>query len=147
MAETATESTCLYDILGVARDASDDQLKKAYRKLAVKWHPDKNIGNVDHATEIFKHVQHAYAVLSDRNERAWYDDHREAILRGGRSRDGTAGCGSDDEADDDYAWIFPLHSATAFRGFNDSPTGFYGVYAAAFATLADDERRFGDAAA
>ena len=47
-----------------------------------QWHPDKNQHQIDLATEVFKQIQAAHAVLSDPNERAWYDAHREAILRG-----------------------------------------------------------------
>jgi DnaJ family protein A protein 5 len=46
-------------------------------------HPDKNIGRAEEAAEEFKELQHAYSILSDNNERAWYDSHRESILRGG----------------------------------------------------------------
>ena len=85
---------CHYEVLGVERDASDDVLKKAYRKLALKLHPDKNVGDAE-AGERFKELNSAYETLSDRNERKWYDDHREDILRG-RSVD-------DDSDSSDYS--------------------------------------------
>ncbi|HOC59940.1 MAG TPA: DnaJ C-terminal domain-containing protein [Smithellaceae bacterium] len=61
-----------YQVLGVEKKASADEIKKAYRKLAVKWHPDKNPGNKS-AEEKFKKISEAYAVLSDANKRAQYD--------------------------------------------------------------------------
>ena len=54
-----------YAVLGVDRNANDDQLKKAYRKMAVKWHPDKNQDNTEKAEAMFKEVGEAYDVLSD----------------------------------------------------------------------------------
>ncbi|TRY98629.1 hypothetical protein DNTS_005880 [Danionella cerebrum] len=64
---------CHYEVLGVKRDATDDDLKKAYRKLALKWHPDKNLDKAEEAAEHFKLIQAAYDVLSDPQERACID--------------------------------------------------------------------------
>lgn len=63
-----------YKILGVSKDASADDVKKAYRKLAVKYHPDKNPGNKE-AEEKFKKMSEAYAVLSDQEKRKQYDNY------------------------------------------------------------------------
>jgi molecular chaperone DnaJ len=62
----------LYDILGVSRDASNDEIKRAYRQLAIKYHPDKNPGDST-AEEKFKEVAESYAILSDQEKRARYD--------------------------------------------------------------------------
>jgi molecular chaperone DnaJ len=70
-----------YATLGVARDASDDDIKKAYRKLAMQWHPDRNNGAKD-AEEKFKTITEAYDVLRDPQKRAAYDRYGEAGLRG-----------------------------------------------------------------
>lgn len=75
---------CHYETLGVEQHATDDDLKKAYRKLALKWHPDKNLDNAEEAKKQFQVIQAAYEVLSDPQERAWYDKHRDAILLGGK---------------------------------------------------------------
>lgn len=71
-----------YSILGVPRDASDDDIKKSYRKLAMQFHPDRNNGSKD-AEEKFKQITEAYDVLRDGNKRASYDRYGEAGLRGG----------------------------------------------------------------
>lgn len=72
----------LYAILGVPRTADADTIKKAYRKLALQYHPDKNPGNKQ-AEEKFKKINHAYEVLSDPKKRALYDEFGEIGLREG----------------------------------------------------------------
>ena len=62
-----------YQVLGVDKKSSADEIKKAYRKLAVKWHPDKNPNNKAAAEEKFKKISEAYAVLSDPKKREQYD--------------------------------------------------------------------------
>ena len=72
----------LYAVLGVARDASADDIKSAYRKLARKHHPDLNPGNAE-AEERFKRISAAFDVLSDADKRAKYDEFGEEGLRSG----------------------------------------------------------------
>jgi molecular chaperone DnaJ len=71
-----------YETLGVSRSASDDDVKKAYRRLAMKYHPDRNNGSKE-AEEKFKEITEAYDVLRDAQKRAVYDRYGEAGLRGG----------------------------------------------------------------
>ncbi|KAG2444501.1 hypothetical protein HXX76_001249 [Chlamydomonas incerta] len=71
-----------YQVLGVAKDADEATLKKAYRKLAQKWHPDKNQGSAE-STEKFKEISEAYDVLSDSEKRQIYDQYGEEGLKGG----------------------------------------------------------------
>jgi molecular chaperone DnaJ len=71
-----------YDILGVKKDAKDDDIKKAYRALAKKYHPDKNKGNKD-AENRFKEISEAYAVLSDPEKRSQYDRMGQEAFSGG----------------------------------------------------------------
>ena len=61
-----------YKLLGVEKSASPEEIKKAYRKLALKYHPDRNKGNKE-AEEQFKKISEAYAVLSDKEKRQQYD--------------------------------------------------------------------------
>ncbi|XP_011310228.1 dnaJ homolog subfamily C member 21 [Fopius arisanus] len=123
---------CYYEVLGVVRDASDDDLKKSYRKLALKWHPDKNLDTPVEAKEQFQLVQQAYEVLSDPHERSWYDNHREAILKGG------IGENYKDESID----LFQYFSPSCFKGYNDDEKGFYMVYRHVFETLAAEDAEF-----
>ncbi|CAN4078886.1 unnamed protein product [Withania somnifera] len=71
-----------YKILQVDKNAKDDDLKKAYRKLAMKWHPDKNPNNKKEAEAKFKQISEAYEVLSDSQKRAIYDQYGEEGLKG-----------------------------------------------------------------
>ena len=73
-----------YSLLGVSRDAGTENIKKAYRKLALEYHPDRNKGSKD-AEERFKEVTQAYEVLRDSDKRAVYDRYGERGLRGGRA--------------------------------------------------------------
>lgn len=79
-----------YEILGVSKNASDDEIKKAYRKLAIKYHPDKNPG--DKAAEAkFKEINEAHDVLSDKQKRARYDQFGHAGVGGAGSNPFSSG--------------------------------------------------------
>lgn len=79
-----------YEVLGVAKGASDDEIKKAFRKLAVKYHPDKNPGDKE-AEEKFKEINEAYSVLSDKTKRSRYDQFGHAGVGGDGGGDPFAG--------------------------------------------------------
>ncbi|KAG0378463.1 hypothetical protein BGX24_003781 [Mortierella sp. AD032] len=80
-----------YNILGISKDADDDQIKKAYRKLALKYHPDKN--SAPDAEKKFHDISEAYEVLSDKNKRAVFDQYGEEGLKGGGSAGPPPGAG------------------------------------------------------
>ncbi len=76
------EKRDFYEVLGVAKNASEAEIKKAYRKMALKYHPDKNPGDKE-SEEKFKEAAEAYEVLSDANKKARYDQYGHAGLGGG----------------------------------------------------------------
>src|SRR5262245_14269393 len=81
-----------YEVLGVSRSADEDELKKAYRKLAHKWHPDKNPDSRKEAEERFKEISESYQILSDPQRRAQYDRFGHAAFeQGAGGFDFTAG--------------------------------------------------------
>lgn len=131
--------TSYYELLGVERSATEDELKKAYRKKALLLHPDKNRGDEERATKTFAEVQAAYEVLSDPQERAWYDSHETSILRGDSA-------GGEDmptyqnvrmtTADDLARLVRKFNSNVEFT---DSPSGFFGFVRETFETLATEE--------
>jgi len=85
-----------YDVLGVPKNASDEEIKKAYRKLAMKYHPDRNQGDAAKEAEVkFKEAKEAYEMLSDADKRAAYDQYGHAgvdpNMRGGPGGEGFGG--------------------------------------------------------
>lgn len=82
----------LYAVLGVKRTATSDEVKKAYRKLALRWHPDKNPNNREEAERRFKEISEAYEILSDERKRRIYDAYggHRGIPASGSVRSATA---------------------------------------------------------
>jgi DnaJ family protein A protein 5 len=131
--------TSYYELLGVERTATEDELKKAYRKKALLLHPDKNRGDEERATKTFAEVQAAYEVLSDPQERAWYDSHETSILRG------DSGAGEDTATYQNVRMTTADDLARLVRKFNsnveftDAPSGFFGFVRETFEQLAMEE--------
>lgn len=99
-----------YEVLGVEKTASEAEIKKAYRKLAIQYHPDKNPGDKE-AEEKFKEAAEAYSVLSDKDKRARYDQFGHAGMGG------AAGGGFSDFGDFDLNDIFSSVFGHGFSGF------------------------------
>ena len=93
-----------YEILGVPRETDADEIKKAYRKLAVKYHPDKNPGDKA-AEEKFKELGEAYEALSDAQKRAAYDQYGHAAFDP-RARAGRASAGGFHDPFDIFREVF-----------------------------------------
>ena len=83
-----------YAILNVSRNATQEEIKKAYKKAALKWHPDRNPGNADEASEKFKEVAAAYEVLTDEEKKEVYDRYGEDGLKEGGGGGGFGDAGS-----------------------------------------------------
>lgn len=96
--QDAMASRDFYETLGVARDADSASIKKAYRKLAIKYHPDKNPGDKT-AEKMYVELNNAYEVLSDKNKRQRYNMYGEDGLRGGGGDEDEGGGGFDPFSD------------------------------------------------
>ncbi|KAI1181046.1 DnaJ domain-containing protein [Nemania sp. FL0916] len=139
------KKTDYYELLGVERNATDDEIKKAYRKKALELHPDRNYDDVENATRKFAEVQSAYEVLSDAQERAWYDSHSDAILRGDDPADFEAAPEYHNvrltTADEIYALMGRFSKSVLL---DDSPGSFFTVLRETFERLAEGEQAAAD---
>ncbi|XP_072973326.1 DNAJ protein JJJ1 homolog isoform X2 [Typha angustifolia] len=131
---------CLYEILGVSRDASQDDIRAAYKRLALQLHPDKVAASCggavsDSATAAFQELLNAYEVLSDPKERAYYDSHRSQILFSDLSSN------SRDHSPFDLD-LFSFFNVSVFSGYSDSGRGFYKVYGDLFSKVYSQELWF-----
>ena len=120
---------CHYEILNVPLQATPSDIKKAHRKLALQYHPDKNQGET---LDAFRLVQQAYECLSDATERKWYDEHREAILQGWSGGISTPNM-------DILFDVVPFQHSTCYQGYGDDDEGFYHVYNTVFQKVFDGE--------
>ncbi|KAL4869630.1 hypothetical protein BDV12DRAFT_73584 [Aspergillus spectabilis] len=134
----SAEKKDYYELLEVEQNASSEEIKKAYRKKALELHPDRNFGNVEAATNLFAEIQSAYQVLSDPQERSWYDSHRDAFLGGDGGAETTEH--SYNARMTTAADILKLFSKFSPQmEFTDSPSGFYGGLRETFHQLALEE--------
>ena len=120
-----------YKILEVSKTSSAEDIKKAYRKLALKWHPDKNPDNQEAATKKFKELSEAYEVLSDEKKRRIYDQYRRDSVNESNSKSGYKQQGywhrhqEEFEGFEDFGGFFDF-SHFAFRDPNEVFREFFG---------------------
>ncbi|KAF7635013.1 hypothetical protein Mgra_00005611 [Meloidogyne graminicola] len=131
---------CYYELLEVERDATEDEIKKSFKKLALRWHPDKNPGREDECAAYFILIQQAYEVLVDPQERAFYDRHRENIIY--------AGVDSQQEKADIGVKLEPFMRTSCWMGMfsteKERIENFYSVYRDLFHQLAAEEYAYID---
>ncbi|TLD17724.1 uncharacterized protein PgNI_00432 [Pyricularia grisea] len=143
-ANTVVRKTCYYELMGIERTATEDEIRKAYKRKALELHPDRNFNDVENATRKFAEVQTAYEILSDPQERAWYDSHRDAILSGDPDGAGAGDGAAPSQynnirittAEEIYSLMGRFNSNVPM---NDSPNGFFAILDEFFGHLADEE--------
>lgn len=130
----------LYTTLGVSQNATSDEIKKAYRKLARQYHPD--INKAKDAEEKFKEINAAYEILSDEKKRAQYDQFGDSMF-GGQNFSDFARSNQNIDLDDILSQIFGGGFQSGFgggRGFGDAFGGFGGGFGEAFGEALDVTR-------
>ncbi|MED6119856.1 hypothetical protein PIB30_015600 [Stylosanthes scabra] len=132
---SASAKRCHYEVLGLPRDCTPEEIRSAYRRLALQRHPDKLVQSgisQSEATAQFQELQHAYEVLSDPKERSWYDSHRSQILFSD----------PDTLRNSSVPDLFSFFSNTIYSGYSDSGRGFYKVYSDVFDKIHANEINF-----
>ena len=116
-----------YEVLGVEPTATDEELRSAYRRAALRLHPDKNIGREEEAQRAFQELSAAYSVLKEPLERRWYDQHRDAIL---------AGFSREEET---IINLYAYFNRCCFADFDEREDGFYTIYGGLFESISAEE--------
>ncbi|KAI5892402.1 DnaJ-domain-containing protein [Schizophyllum commune H4-8] len=136
-----------YQLLEVDENATQDEIRRSFRKLALIHHPDKNPDNIEEATKRFATLQQAYEVLSDEQERAWYDSHKASLAP--EPDDATVfeevrrGAPPSKARDRGLTVHHLAHFfSIVWTGYDDSADGFYNIYHQLFNRLAAEEAMF-----
>ncbi|WFD03030.1 hypothetical protein MOBT1_001719 [Malassezia obtusa] len=143
-----------YELLEVDQNEPVEGIRKSYRKLALRYHPDKNPGNEAEANKKFTKLQEAYEVLSDETERAWYDQNRDRLMQGVEEDDdedidtkfrffrsgGAAPKASSLAPGVGVAHLLRFYSPSIAKDLSDSDSSFFGTYRRLFALIAEEDR-------
>ncbi|XP_047329872.1 DNAJ protein JJJ1 homolog [Impatiens glandulifera] len=136
MSSSTAEKRCLYEVLGLSRDCAADEIRSAYKRQALRCHPDKLIQSgvsPEVATASFQELVNAYEVLSDPKERSWYDSHRSQILFSNAGSKSAKGSVPD---------LFSFFTNSVFSGYSDTGKGFFKVYGDVFDKIYSNEINF-----
>ncbi|KAL1745730.1 hypothetical protein HDZ31DRAFT_35786 [Schizophyllum fasciatum] len=142
------EAVDYYELLEVDEGATQDEIRKSFRKLALIHHPDKNPDDIEGATKRFAVLQQAYEVLSDEQERAWYDSHKASLFPEPDAEtvfeDVRRGAPPSKARDRGLTVRHLAHyfDMSIWSGFEDESNGFYATYRNLFARLAAEEAMF-----
>ncbi|KDR76404.1 hypothetical protein GALMADRAFT_121467 [Galerina marginata CBS 339.88] len=138
-----------YQLLEVAEDANPDEIKRSFRRLALIHHPDKNHTDIEQATRRFAAIQQAYEVLSDEQERAWYDSHRASLIPEPDAEtvfeDIRRGVNTSSKVRDRGLTVRHLarfFDSTAWNTVDDGENSFFSIYRNLFARLSAEEAIF-----
>ena len=135
MTRVEAPQSCLYEILGIQQNATTEEIRSAYRKLALKLHPDKAVQSgisKEQATTRFQEILGAYNVLSDPAMRSWYNSHRSEMPNSFTSSSYPKNWDFDINLE-------PYFSTSVYSGYGDTGKGFFRVYADIFQTLFQHE--------
>lgn len=114
-----------YEVLGVSKNASQDEIKKAYRTLSKKYHPDLNPNNKEEATKKFREVAEAYEILSDESKKQMYDQYGEAAFENGGAGGFSSGFGGFDFGGASFNFSDIFESAFGGSGFGTSSRSYH----------------------
>ncbi|KAG6001366.1 hypothetical protein E4U21_004416 [Claviceps maximensis] len=140
----AEKKICYYELIGIEWNATDLEIKKAYHRKALELHPDRNLNDIQEATRKFAEIQAAYEILSDPQERAWYDSHRDAILAGNDNPSAEPTSFRNIRLTSTEEILDLIRKFSHTKGFNDDSTGFFGMAREVFEHLAIEEEAAAD---
>ncbi|KJA23016.1 hypothetical protein HYPSUDRAFT_66731 [Hypholoma sublateritium FD-334 SS-4] len=148
-ADPTPDTLDYYQILEIEEDATADEIKRSFRRLALIHHPDKNHTDTEQATQRFAALQQAYEVLSDEQERAWYDSHRASLVPEPDADtvfdDIRKGANLNARVRDRGLTVRHLarfFDATIWSNFGDGEGSFFSLYRNLFSRLSAEERLF-----